>query len=190
MFWPSFNSALLEDADKRKAVLNTYYALAVSTVTAILMSSLAHPQGKINMVRRGAVPWATLGSSRPDTHSHSLASILGAFTHVHWAQSFTYGNSHNSYNSRNSSVQFSRSVVSDSLPPHESQHSRPPCPSPAPRVYSDSCPSSWRCHPSISSSVIPFSSCPQFLQASGSFPISQLFAVSASASVLPMNTQD
>ena len=91
-----------------------------------------------------------------------------------------------------SSVQFSRSVVSDSLRPHESLHTRPPCPSPTSRVYSNSCPSSRWCHPAISSSVIPFSSCPQSLPASGSFPMSQLFAwdgqstgVSASASVLP-----
>ena len=95
------------------------------------------------------------------------------------------------------SVQFSRSVVSDSLRPHESQHTRPPCPLPTPRVHSNSCPSSWRCHPAISFSVVPFSSCPQSLPASGSYPKSQLFAwggqsigVSASASVLPMNTQD
>ena len=73
------------------------------------------------------------------------------------------------------SVQFSRSVVSDSLWPHESQHARPPCSSPALRVYSNSCPSSWWCHPGISSSVVPFSSCPQSLPASGSFPMSQLF---------------
>ena len=93
--------------------------------------------------------------------------------------------------------QFSRSVVSDSLWPHESQHTRPPCPSPTPRAYSNSCPSSCWCHPAISSSVVPFSSCPQSLPASGSFPMSQLFVwggqsigVSASASVLPMNTQD
>ena len=96
-----------------------------------------------------------------------------------------------------SSVQFSRSVVSDSLRPHESQHARPPCPSPTPGVYPNSCPLSWWCHPAISSSLIPFSSCPQSLPASESFPMSQLFAwggksigVSASASVLPMNTQD
>ena len=74
------------------------------------------------------------------------------------------------------SVQFSRSVVSDSLRPHELQHTRPPCPLPIPRVYSNSCPSSRWCHPAISSSVIPFSSCPQSLPASGSFPVSQLFA--------------
>ena len=96
-----------------------------------------------------------------------------------------------------SSVQFSRSVVSDSLWPHESQHARPPCPSPTAGVHSNSCPSSQWYNPAISSSVIPFSSCPQSLPASGSFPMSQLFAwggqnigVSASASVLPMNTQD
>ena len=96
-----------------------------------------------------------------------------------------------------SSVQFSRSVVSDSLPPHESQHIRPPCPSPTPGVHSNSCPLSQWHHPAITSSVLPFSSSPQSLPASGSFPMSQLFAsgsqsigVSASASVLPTNTQD
>ena len=87
--------------------------------------------------------------------------------------------------------------MSDSLQPHESQHARPPCPSPTPGVYPNSCPLNWWCHPTISSSVVPFSSCPQSLPASGFFPMSQLFAwggqnigVSASASVLPMNTQD
>ena len=75
-----------------------------------------------------------------------------------------------------SSFQFRRSVVSDSLWPHESQHARPPCPSPTPGVYSNSCPSSRWCHPAISYSVEPFSSCPQSLPASGSFPMSQLFA--------------
>ena len=96
-----------------------------------------------------------------------------------------------------SSIQFSHSAVSDSLQPHESQHARSPCPSPTPGVHSNSCLSSWWCHPTISSSVIPFSSCHQSLPASESFPMSQLFAwggqstgVSASASVLPMNTQD
>ena len=95
------------------------------------------------------------------------------------------------------SVQFSRSVVSDSLPPNELQHARPPCPSPTPGVHSNSCASSWWYHPAISSSVVPFSSCLHFLPVSGSFQIGQLFAwggqsigVSASASVLPMNTQD
>ena len=75
-----------------------------------------------------------------------------------------------------SSVQFSHSVVSDSLWPHELQHTRPSCPSPTPGVHSDSHPSSQWCHPAISSSVIPFSSCPQSLPASQSFPMSQLFA--------------
>ena len=96
-----------------------------------------------------------------------------------------------------SSVQFSCSIVSDSLRPHESQHARPPCPSPTPGVYSNSCPSSQWCHPAISSSDVPFSSCPQSLPASDSFSMSQLFAwggqsagVSASASVLPVDTQD
>ena len=96
-----------------------------------------------------------------------------------------------------SSVQFSRSVVSDYLRPHELQHARPPCPSPTPGVHSNSSPLSWWCHPAISSSVVPFPSCPQSLPASESFPMSQLFTwggqstgVSASATVLPMNTQD
>ena len=96
-----------------------------------------------------------------------------------------------------SSVHFFLSVASDSLWPHELQHTRPPCPSPTPGVHSDSHPSSQWCHPVISSSVIPFSSCLQSLPASESFPVSQLFAtgdqsirVSASVSVLPMNFQD
>ena len=96
-----------------------------------------------------------------------------------------------------SSVQFSRSVMSESLWPHEPQYARPPCPSPTPGVHSNSCPLSRWCHPITSSSVVPFSSCPQSCPASGSFPMSQLFTsggqsigVSASASVLPMNTQD
>ena len=96
-----------------------------------------------------------------------------------------------------SSVQFSHSVVSDSLRPHESQHARPPCPSLTPGVHSDSFPSSQWCHPAISSSVVPFSFCPQSLPAAESLPMSQLFGwggqstgVSALASVLPKNTQD
>ena len=74
-----------------------------------------------------------------------------------------------------SSIQFRRSVVSDSLQPHELQHARPPCPSPTPGVHSDSCPSSRWCYPAISSSIVPFSSCPQSLPASECFPVSQLF---------------
>ena len=94
-------------------------------------------------------------------------------------------------------VQFSCSVMSYSLRPHELQHARPPCPSPTPRVHSNPCPLSQWCHPTISSSVIPFSSCPQSFPASGSFQMSQLFAwggqstgVSASASFLPKKSQD
>ena len=97
----------------------------------------------------------------------------------------------------NISVQFSHSVVPNSLQPHESQHAKLPCISPTPGVYPNSCPPSQWCHPAISFSVVPFSSCPQSLPASGSFPVSQLFTwggqnigVSALASVLPMNTQD
>ena len=94
-------------------------------------------------------------------------------------------------------LQFSRSVVYDSLQPHELQYTRLPCPSPTPRVFSNSCPLSQSCHSTISSSVIPFSSCLQSFPASGSFQMSQFFTsggqsigVSASASVLPMNIQD
>ena len=94
------------------------------------------------------------------------------------------------------SVQFSRSVMSNSFRPHELQHTRPPCPSPTPAVHSNSRPSRPWCHPAISSSVVPFSSCPQSLPASESFPMSQLFTwggqstgVSALASLLPKNTQ-
>ena len=95
-------------------------------------------------------------------------------------------------------LQFSHSVVSNSLPPHRvAKHARPPCPSPTPGVYSNSCPLSRWCHPTISSSVIPLSSHLQSFPASGSFPLSQFFAsgdqsigVSASASVLPVNIQD
>ena len=92
---------------------------------------------------------------------------------------------------------FSCSVMSNSLWPHELQHARPPCPSPSPRVHPNPCPLSWWCHPTFSYSVIPFSSCPQSFPASGSFQMSQLFIsggqsieVSASKSVIPMNTQD
>ena len=95
------------------------------------------------------------------------------------------------------SVPFGHSVMSDSLWPHESQHARPPCPSPTPRVYTNSCPSSRWSHPATSSSVVPFFSCPQSLPASEFFPMSQLLTrggqntrVSALASVFPKNTQD
>ena len=96
-----------------------------------------------------------------------------------------------------SSVQFSHSVVSDSFWPHRLQHARPPCPSPTSGAYSNSCPLSQWCHPTISSSVVPFSFCLQSFPVSGSFPMSQFFTsggqsigVSALASVLPVNIQD
>ena len=103
----------------------------------------------------------------------------------------------NIYEIEFSSDQLIRSFVSDSLGPHELQHARSPCPSPTPGVYPNPCALSQWCQPAISSSVVPFSSCPQSFPASGSFQVSQLFAsgsqsigVSASTSVLPMNTQD
>ena len=96
-----------------------------------------------------------------------------------------------------SSVQFSRPVMSNSLQPHELQHARPSCPSPTPGVHANPCPLCQWCHPTLAYSLVPFSSCPRSFPASGSFPMSQLFTlggqsigVSASTSVLPMNTQD
>ena len=122
------------------------------------------------------------GKWLPNTRLYSLASFL--------FQSFSHNTSLNHY-----SVQFSCSVASISLRPHGLQHTRLPCPTPG--ACANSCPSSWLCHPTISSSVIPFSSCFQSFPASGPFPISQFFAsvgqcigVSASTSVLPMNIQD
>ena len=103
----------------------------------------------------------------------------------------------NFWKAEDPSVQFSPSIVSDSLWPRGLQHTGPPCPSPTPGAYSNSCPSSQWCHPAISSSVVPSSSCPQSFPALGSFPMSQFFALggqsigaSASASVVPMNIQD
>ena len=108
-----------------------------------------------------------------------------------------YGTKHSMLKGAFSSVQFSHSVVSDSLRPHEPQHARPPCPSPTPGVHPNPCPLCRWCHPTISSSVVPFSSCLQSFPFSGSFPMSQFFAlggqsieVSASTSVFAMNIQD
>ena len=127
----------------------------------------------------------------PWTVAHQAPLSMGFSWQVYWSEwvaisSFQF-----------SSVQFSRSVVSDSLRPHEPQHVRPPCPSPTPRVHPNLCPLSRWCHPTVSSSVFPFSSCPQSFPASGSLQMSWLFTpgsqnngVSASTSVLPMNTQD
>ena len=131
-----------------------------------------------------------VGSSR--TRDWTCVSCIGRWILDHWATR----EARPVLSFMKSSVQFSHSVVSDSLQPHESQHARPPCPSPTPGVRSNSCPLSRWCHPPISSSVAPFSSCPQFFPASGSFPMSRLFiassqsiGVSALASVLPMNIQ-
>ena len=130
-------------------------------------------------------------------HTMATQGILIKWTNVARSIASITLKVHNIFFLWYSSVQSSGSVVSDSLWPHELQHARPRCPSPTPRVSSNSRPSSRWCHPAISSSVVPFSSCHQFLPASGSFPMSQLFVwggqsigVSASASVLPMNTQD
>ena len=126
------------------------------------------------------------GSSRPRDQTHS--SCISMSILYHWAASEALYSF--------SSVQFSCSVVSNSLRPHESQHARPPCPSPSPGVHSNSHSWSRWCHPAISFSVIPFSSCPQSLPASESFPMSQLLTwggqstgVSALASFLPKKTQ-
>ena len=137
--------------------------------------------------------------SPPDSHTPWLVGTQGNYGKV---TSFLVGERSHSLRFcfrfwEAGSVQFSHSVVSNSLQPHESQHTRPPCLSPSPGVHSNSCPSSRWCHPTISSSITPFSSCPQSFPASGSFPMRQLFTwggqsigVSASTSVFPMNTQD
>ena len=121
--------------------------------------------------------------NKANNHQESLKFQVKECIKIHQSQHFC-------------SVLFSRSVMSDSLRPHESQHARHPCPSPTPRVHSESRPSSQWCHPAISSSVMPFSSCPQSLPASESFPMSQLFAwggqstgVSALASFLPKKSE-
>ena len=122
----------------------------------------------------------------PQTAAHHAPLSMGFSRQEYWNRL--------SFPSR---VQFSCSAMSNSLPPHELQHTRPPWPSPTPRVYPHSCPLTQWYHPTISSSVVPFSSCPQSFPASGSFQMSQLLisggqsiGVSASTSVLPMNTQD
>ena len=125
-----------------------------------------------------------------------IAILCEFYPHiVHFPEKLCFTNSHLLLSI--SSVQISHSVVSDSFSLHGPQHDRPPSPSPTPGVYSNSCPLSRWCHPTVSSSVVPFSFCLQSFPASGSFPASQFFAsggqsigVSASASVLPMNTQD
>ena len=128
----------------------------------------------MGLPRQESLEWVAISSSRgsswpKDRIQVSCISYIGRWIIYHWVpwgipKILSY------------SVQFSRSIVSDSLRLHETQHARPPYPSPTPGVYPNSCPSSWWRHPAISSSVIPFSSCPQSLPASGSLPISQHFA--------------
>ena len=134
-------------------------------------------------------PSQSINSPTMNTFVHLCVAFVTTTTHYYLLKSLV--------SVQFSSVQFSRSVMSDSLWPHESQHARPPCPSPTPGVHSNSCSLSQWCHPAIASSVVPFSSCPQSLPASGSFPMSQLFpwggqsiGVWTLALVLPMNTQD
>ena len=138
---------------------------------------------RFSRVRLCATPW---------TAAHQAPPSLGFSRQDHWSGLPFPSPMHES-----EKWKWSRSVVFDSLWPHEPQHTRPRCPSPTPRAYPNSCPSSRWCHPTISSSVVPFSSRLQSFPASGSFPMSQFFAlggqrigVSASASVLPMNIQD
>ena len=135
--------------------------------------------------------WYTVDEQKPLDH---CSFVLAAVWHLDnlYTRDFWEGNLWSLQ-----SVQFCRSVVSHSLRPHESQQARPPCPSPAPGGHPNLCPLSQWCRPTISFSVIPFSSCPQSLPASESFQMSQLFTsggqsigVSASVSVLPVNTQD
>ena len=131
-------------------------------------------------------------------HHHFLSNSWPAlFTGCLWNSKSWIIKSTNELQNHVRYIQFSHSVVSDSLQPHGLQHTKPPCPSPTPGVYSNSCPLSQWCHPTISPSVVPFSSCPQSFPASGSFQMSQFFAsggqsirVSTSTSVLPMNIQD
>ena len=117
------------------------------------------------------LPWEKFSTLSIPSHFSKLRPMDCFILLKHEADNYSESPTVNQF----SSVQFSLSVVSDSLRPHESQHARPPCPSPTPRIYPNSCPSSRWCHPAISSSAIPFSSCPQSHPALESFPMSQLF---------------
>ena len=166
--------------------------LFVAPWTAVSQAPLS-----VGLPRLWILEWVAISFSRGFSQPRDwiLVSCIGRWILYPWATREAHTTCEKSKWSH--SVQISHSVMSDSLWPHESQHARPPCPSPTPGVYSNSCPSSQWYHPAISSSVVPFSACPQSLPASESFPMSQLvawggqsIAVSASASVLPMNTQD
>ena len=151
-----------------------------SSVLAWRIPGTGEPHGLLSMgLHRVGHDWSDLAAAAA-VHSNSIQRlVIIVFFFIQF-----------------SSVQFSHSVVFDSLQPHKSQHARPPCTSPSPSVHWNSRPSSRCCHPAISSSVVPFSSCPQSLPASESFPMRQLFTwgcqsigVSALASFLPKNTQ-
>ena len=144
----------------------------------------------------GEDSWESLGLQGDPTSPFWRRSVLGVLW-KDWCWSWDSSSQLGSWANFRNSVQFSHSVVSDSLQPHGVQQARLPCPSPTLRAFSNSCPSSLWCHPTISSSVVPFSSCLQSFPASGSFSMSQFFAsggqsigAAASASVLPMNIQD
>ena len=150
---------------------------------------------QVRCMKQGTQSQCT-GTNQREGMGNEVGGVLGWGTHVHvWLIHVNVWQKLPQY-----SKVIKLSSVAQScptMPPHELQHARPPCPSPTPRVYSNSCPSSQWCHPTLSSSVIPFSSCPQSFPASRSFPMSQLFAwggqsigVSASTSVLPRNSQD
>ena len=138
------------------------------------------------------ISWKKIGRKKREIHDILIREI-----NSNWHNKNKYKRDKITNKGKNYSVQFSLSVMSDSLRPHGLQHPRPPCPSPTPGVYSNSCPLSRCCHPIISSSVVPFSFCLQSFPASGFFPMSHFFpsggqstGVSASTSVLPVNIQD
>ena len=150
----------------------------------------------LHFLRATLVSWLTILNTSTQKASKFLPIIQSPQLWVH-TECELGKKKWSKYSSQFSSVQFSHSVMSNSLRPHGLQHARPPCPSPTPRVYPNSCPSSQWCHPTISSSVVPFFSHLQSFPALGSFQMSQLFTsggqsngVSALASVLPMNIQD
>ena len=134
--------------------------------------------------------WVAISSSRESSQPRDHTRVSFRFSLGRW---IPYHRA--SREAQKITSEISHSVMSDSLQPRGLQHARPPCPSPTPEVHSNACPWSRWWHPTISSSVVPFSSCLQFFPASGSFPMSQLFTsggerIGASASVLPMNIQD
>ena len=175
-------------------MVNVHISQSVSSVTQ-LCPAVCNPMDC--SLLGSSYPWDFPGKNTGEGGHFLLQGIFltrGSKLHLlHWQVDSLPLN----HQGNPTSYQFSCSVVSDSLRPHELQHARPPCPSPTPRAYPNSCPLSQWCHPTISSSVGPFSSRLQSFPTSGSFIMNQFFAsggqstgVSASASVLPMNIQD